>query len=66
MSKVDQREFLKEKFGSKINVLGKKNRSLSRQEILNRNYYRGRFCSFLKKTKFPVFNWESTPLKNSY
>ncbi len=66
MSKVDQKEFLKDKFRSKFEVLGRKNRSLTDQEILNRNYYRGRFCSFLKKTKFPVFNWENTPLKNNH
>lgn len=37
-------------------VLGDPSRELSKQEILNREYYRGRFASF--KNGLPVYNWE--------
>ena len=43
-------------------VGGKSSRSLTRLEILNRDYYRGRFCSFTKKNKVPIYNWEETKL----
>ena len=37
-------------------VLGDPSRELSKQEILNRDYYRGRFASF--KNGLPLYNWE--------
>jgi N,N'-diacetyllegionaminate synthase len=41
-------------------VLGDPIRELSNQEILNRDYYRGRFASF--KNGIPVFNWEEVEI----
>jgi N,N'-diacetyllegionaminate synthase len=46
-------------------VIGQKNRKLSNEELLNRDYYRGRFASPRKDTSSGdrmVFNWEGTPL----
>ena len=41
-------------------TLGFKYRKLSHTELLNRNYYRGRFASF-KKNQI-IDNWEEIPL----
>ena len=46
-------------------VIGQKNRKLSNEELLNRDYYRGRFASPRKETSSGdrmIYNWESTPL----
>lgn len=37
-------------------ILGNENRELTGPELLNRDYYVGRFASF--KNKKPIFNWE--------
>ena len=42
-------------------MLGEERRCLSEAELLNRDYYRGRFAS--KVGGKVVFNWEDTPLK---
>ena len=47
-------------------ILGNSNRDLTDIELLNRNYYRGRFASIRKsyeKNKHQmIYNWEETPL----
>jgi sialic acid synthase SpsE len=46
-------------------VIGQKNRILTDDELLNRDYYRGRFASPRDEGKMGermVFNWEGTPL----
>jgi sialic acid synthase SpsE len=46
-------------------VIGQKNRILTDDELLNRDYYRGRFASPRDDGKMGermVFNWEETPL----
>ena len=46
-------------------VIGKKNRMFTNEELLNRDYYRGRFASPRKETVSGdrmIFNWEETPL----
>jgi sialic acid synthase SpsE len=46
-------------------VIGQKNRKLSNEELLNRDYYRGRFASPRKDTSSGdrmIYNWEGTPL----
>ena len=46
-------------------VIGQKNRKLSNEELLNRDYYRGRFASPRKETTSGdrmIYNWEGTPL----
>ena len=40
---------------------GVKQRELSKQELLNRDYYRGRFASINSKGDY-VYNWEDKPL----
>jgi N,N'-diacetyllegionaminate synthase len=61
LSKNDQHLHLKDKYKIKFKTtLGFKNRNLSHTELLNRNYYRGRFASF-KKNKV-IDNWEEIPL----
>ncbi len=46
-------------------VIGKKNRVLTDEELLNRDYYRGRFASPRKETMHGnrmIYNWEDAPL----
>ena len=60
--KKDQLKYLKKHFPQWQIVKGKTNRDLSSEEILNRDYYRGRFASLRKSSKHGqnmIFNWES-------
>lgn len=46
-------------------LLGEKTRTLSDEEILNRDYYRGRFASPRRESvngERMIFNWEETPI----
>lgn len=46
-------------------VIGDNERSLSDEELLNRDYYRGRFANNRKETSSGdrmIFNWEETPI----
>ncbi len=62
LSKNDQKKHLKEK-GLNFNLLkGKQIRPLSKEELLNRDYYRGRFASFSKENKRQIFNWDETSI----
>ena len=61
LSKSDQKLILSKiskKFRNKL--LGKSNRKLTDVELLNRDYYRGRFASTSKKnkTKRYIYNWD--------
>ena len=38
-------------------LLGTENRDMTEVELLNRDYYQGRFASKIKKNKY-IFNWE--------
>ena len=42
-------------------MLGNKKRELSHEELLNRDYYRGRFASKDIEGKI-IYNWEETDL----
>ena len=42
-------------------MLGKSNRELSDLELLNRDYYQGRFAS-KNLTGKPIFNWDDQEL----
>ena len=56
------KDYLKDK-GLNFNLIkGKQIRSLSNEELLNRDYYRGRFVSFSKKNKRQIFNWDETSI----
>ena len=62
LSKIEQKKFLIQS-GLNLNLIkGKKVRQLSFEELLNRDYYRGRFASFSKKNKRQIFNWDETDL----
>lgn len=61
LSKYDQRKYLINKYKCNFNlVYGSAKRNLSNLELLNRDYYRGRFASVNKKKFGPshIFNWE--------
>lgn len=61
----DRLEFVKNEFSDWKVMLGDKNRQLSHEELLNRDYYRGRFASprtCSSGGKNMIFNWEETPL----
>ncbi len=57
LTKSEQKKFLIQNYNFNIKkVMGNKNRNLSRIELLNRDYYRGRFIT---KTKLrDIYNWE--------
>ena len=58
-SKLDQKEkkiYLNEHFPDHSICLGMEKRKLSSEELLNRDYYRGRFASFLNEKI--IYNWE--------
>ena len=62
LSKNDQKLYLKD-IGLNLNLLkGKQVRPLSYEELLNRDYYRGRFASFSKENKRQIFNWDETSI----
>lgn len=63
LTKNDQNKYLKEKY--KINIkkaFGLEKRNLSHAEILNRNYYKGRFASFNNESKRMINNWEEVEI----
>ena len=55
--------FIKEHVPEYDAMLGKEKRELSRVEILNRDYYRGRFASKDKNNKI-FYNWEKVDLNS--
>lgn len=66
LSREDQLEHLFELNPNWKIMMGQANRWLSKNELLNRDYYRGRFASLRKensqKRSEMIFNWEETPL----
>ena len=64
LKKNEMLSYLKDKFKINLNqVKGNSKRKLSHEELLNRDYYRGRFCSKINiggQTK-DLFNWEEEP-----
>lgn len=56
LNKDDQGVYLAEKVPEVTMMIGKENRPLSHEELLNRAYYRGRFCN--KRDGRQIFNWE--------
>ena len=67
-SNLSTKDKLKELNSLSINMselTGKPTRDLTNQELLNRDYYRGRFASPRKNNKNSqnmIFNWEETPI----
>ena len=64
MSKESQRLYLQDKY--KINLNSIKNKkiqlNLSDEEIINRDYYKGRFVSINKSLNRTIYNWEEVSL----
>ena len=56
LSKDDQKEYIEEHIPEYDLMLGSEQRELSDAELLNRDYYRGRFASHYHKQ--PSYNWE--------
>lgn len=64
-NKNKQRDYINKLFPDWKVMKGKMQRDLSENELLNRDYYRGRFASHRNGTKNygqMVYNWEQTPL----
>jgi len=65
LSQEDKIHFMDENFPSWKETIGKQKRPLSSEELLNRDYYRGRFASPRLsdgRENTMIFNWEETPL----
>lgn len=63
LNKSDQTQMIRERVPEYDEILGKEELSLSSEELLNRDYYKGRFCN--KNGDNQVFNWDAEPLFNS-
>ncbi len=63
LSKKDQKTYLNENYNYNIKkAFGLSKRNLSHKEILNRDYYRGRFSSYDKKSQRMIYNWEEVEI----
>ena len=64
LSHSDQRIYLDEKYPLWMDALGTEKRLLTKEELLNRAYYRGRFYSRKDDVSGQngIFNWEETGL----
>ena len=63
LNKEDQNKYIEKNVPEYKSMLGKEKRSLSKTEMLNRDYYRGRFAS--KDNKGIIINnWEETNLNS--
>jgi len=54
--------YVAEHIGDYSQMMGQKQRELSHTELLNRDYYRGRFASHRKNGSI-IYNWEDVPLE---
>ena len=63
LSSAEQHQMILERVPEYDEILGNKHFELSNDELLNRDYYRGRFCN--KHGCKEIFNWETEPLINS-
>ena len=66
MSQKEQLDNLNRTYPDWKQMIGKSKRSLTKEELLNRDYYRGRFGSprqsLPNKFSNMILNWEETPL----
>jgi len=63
LNNEDRKTYIKEHVPEYDAMLGKEKRELSKVEILNRDYYRGRFASKDKNNKI-FYNWEKVDLNS--
>jgi sialic acid synthase SpsE len=61
MDPGDRKQYVAEHVGTFDEMIGEADRQLSDQELLNRDYYRGRFAS--RTPDGFVFNWEEQPFR---
>lgn len=61
LDKFEQKKMLDVVVPDYIEMLGDGGDNLSAEELLNRDYYRGRFCSKFKGRE--IFNWEDFPIE---
>lgn len=57
LSKDEQWAYIQEFIPEFSQMLGNRERELSKEELLNRDYYRGRFATHIHKK--PIYNWEA-------
>lgn len=60
LEREQQREYLRERVPELDLMMGEERRTLSGQELLNRDYYRGRFAT--KRKDRVIYNWEDQPI----
>jgi len=60
LNKDDQKLYIEEKVPEFNIMQGKEKRSLTDQELLNRDYYRGRFATHVNEDA--IYNWQDTPI----
>jgi len=61
LNKDNQKRYLKKKFKiNPRNFYGKEKRKLTHEELLNRDYYKGRFCT--KSSNRDIHNWEEVKI----
>ncbi|OVE81651.1 general stress protein [bacterium K02(2017)] len=60
LSKQDQKSYLTQNVPEFEIMLGQEKRELSHQELLNRDYYRGRFATHVNDQV--IYNWEDKPI----
>lgn len=63
LSTSDRKKYIKENIKEFEIMLGNERRELSHEELLNRDYYRGRFASKDISGKV-IYNWEEANLNN--
>lgn len=57
LKKYEQKKYLKQKYPNFEQTLGQQSRKLSDAELLNRDYFRGRFANIYSNNKI-IYNWE--------
>ena len=63
LNESDQKIYLKENYNFNLKkTFGFAKRNLSYAETLNRDYYRGRFSSYDKKSQRMIYNWEEVEI----
>jgi sialic acid synthase SpsE len=63
LNKTDQYKVIQDQVPEYASIIGKEELSLSSEELLNRDYYKGRFCNKVGDNQ--VFNWDAEPFIES-
>jgi N,N'-diacetyllegionaminate synthase len=57
LDKIEQQRIIEKDIPDYVQMLGDGSDNLSAEELLNRDYYRGRFCTKYRGKE--IFNWEN-------